>query len=117
MVVTPGLHIYTRPEAWSAAQRFQEGWEPSGNSSTSLSTAEGSRTSQTASTCKRSNVRSVDSMTILSQRRSPMNVERQKILLRRNVSHQRPPIIEMNCQVDLPQFNGGNECEIYCMKL
>jgi hypothetical protein len=28
-----------------------------------------------------------------------MNVERQKILLRRNVSHQRPPIIEMNCQV------------------
>jgi hypothetical protein len=28
-----------------------------------------------------------------------MNVERQKILLRRNVSHQRPPIIEINCQV------------------
>ncbi len=28
-----------------------------------------------------------------------MNVERQTILLRRNVSHQRPPIIEMNCQV------------------
>jgi hypothetical protein len=28
-----------------------------------------------------------------------MNVERQKILLRSNVSHQRPPIIEMNCQV------------------
>jgi len=28
-----------------------------------------------------------------------MNVERQKILLRSNVSHQRPPIIQMNCQV------------------
>ena len=28
-----------------------------------------------------------------------MNVEGQKILQRRNVSHQRPPIIEMNCQV------------------
>ena|SRR5436309_11842019 len=28
-----------------------------------------------------------------------MNVERQKTLLRSNVSHQRPPIIEMNCQV------------------
>jgi hypothetical protein len=28
-----------------------------------------------------------------------MNVERQTILLRRNVSHQKPPIIEMYCQV------------------
>src|SRR5205823_7468645 len=55
-----------RASAISAAQSFQDGLALSCKSSTSFLTRAGSRTPQTASICKRSKVRSVATMSILS---------------------------------------------------
>src|SRR5260370_33594186 len=51
-----------------AAQSFQYGLLPPGKSETSFCSMGGSRTFQTASTCKRSNARCVVTITILSKK-------------------------------------------------